>query len=194
MMPGVDGWSVLQAIKEDPDLQHIPVVMVSIVADKKLGYTLGALESLTKPVDRQLLLQTVRQYARPSGGGLALVVEDNEPTRTLLRRALEEAGWTVAEAENGAVGLERVAQEKPDLILLDLMMPVMDGFDFMLGLRREEENVNIPVIVVTAKDLTADDRRRLIGGVQHIVDKGAFTQEKLLQQIRDLVDHFGDSD
>ena len=104
-----------------------------------------------------------------------------------MSRTLVEAGWEVDEAENGAVALERVAADKPNLILLDLMMPVMDGFEFVLALRQREDNRSIPIIVVTAKDLTEEDRRQLAGGVEHIVEKGAFTQDEMLQQVRDLV-------
>jgi signal transduction histidine kinase/CheY-like chemotaxis protein len=187
MMPEMDGWTVLRRLKANPDLEHIPVIMASIVADKDMGYTLGAVESLTKPIDRKLLLQTVRQFVTSQGNGHVLVVEDDEPTRTLQRRVLEESGWDVSEAENGAVGLERVSERKPDLILLDLMMPVMDGFEFLLILRQKKENRSIPIIVITAKDLTDEDRRQLDGGVEYIVDKSAFSQDELLEQLRELV-------
>ncbi len=187
MMPEMDGWTVLRRLKADPELEHIPVIMASIVADKDMGYTLGAVESLTKPIDRKLLLNLVNQYAGQQGDRHILVVEDDKPTRSLLRRALEETGWDVSEAENGAIGLERVAERQPDLILLDLMMPVMDGLDFVLALRQTEQNFSIPIIVITAKDLTEEDRRILSGGVQHIIDKGAFTQDELLDQLRKLV-------
>jgi signal transduction histidine kinase/DNA-binding response OmpR family regulator len=187
MMPGMDGWAVLRALKDVPELQEIPVIMVSIAGDEDLGYTLGAVQSLTKPVDRQALLQIVKQYASVPGGGHALIVEDDESTRSMLRRALSDAGWEAAEAENGAVALDRVSEQIPDLILLDLIMPVMDGFEFVLALRQQEENRSIPIIVVTAKDLTDEDRRQLVGGVEHIIDKGAFTQDELLEQVRNLV-------
>jgi signal transduction histidine kinase/CheY-like chemotaxis protein len=187
MMPEMDGWTVLQELKADPDLEHIPVIMASIVADKNMGYTLGAVESLTKPIDRKLLLQTVHQFAGHQDKRHVLIVEDDEPTRALQRRALEESGWDVAEAENGAVGLERVSERKPDLILLDLMMPVMDGFGFVLALRKNEANRSIPIIVITAKDLTKDDRRQLEGGVQYIFEKDRSTQDELLDQVRNLV-------
>jgi CheY-like chemotaxis protein len=187
MMPEMDGWTVLRRLKADPELEHIPVIMASIVADKDMGYTLGAVESLTKPIDRKLLLNLVNQYAGQQGDRHILVVEDDKPTRSLLRRALEETGWDVSEAENGAIGLERVAERQPDLILLDLMMPVMDGLDFVLALRQTEQNFSIPIIVITAKDLTEEDRRILSGGVQHIIDKGAFTQDEMLEQLRKLV-------
>jgi CheY-like chemotaxis protein len=161
--------------------------MASIVADKNMGYTLGAVESLTKPIDRKLLLQTVRQYTLPKGTRHVLVVEDDEPTRTLQRRTFEENGWDVSEAENGAIGLQRVSERKPDLITLDLMMPVMDGFEFLLALRQNEENRSIPIIVITAKDLSDEDRQQLDGGVQYIIDKGNAKQNDLLAQVRNLV-------
>jgi CheY-like chemotaxis protein len=191
MMPGMDGWAVLRALKADPDLQHIPVIMVSIVGDRDLGYSLGAVESLTKPVDRKKLLDIVQQFTLAKGGGHVLVVDDDDDIRTLMKRTLEEVEWTVSEAENGAVALERVHEQKPDLILLDLMMPVMDGFEFVQKLREDENNRWIPIIVVTAKDLTEEDRQQLTGGVEHIIDKGAFTQGDMLQQIRDLVSRRG---
>jgi CheY-like chemotaxis protein len=187
MMPGLDGWAVLRTLKADPDLKHIPVIMVSMTSDREIGYTLGALESLTKPVDRKQLLKLVGNYARPAGGGRALVVEDDDLVRPLLQQMLQEAGWEVAVAENGAIGLERVAERRPDLILLDLMMPVMDGFEFTYELRQEEDNQGIPIVVITSKDLTHEDRGRLIGGVERIIEKGAFTEEEMLEQVRNMV-------
>ena len=193
LMPGMDGWAVLQALKADSELQNIPVVMISISGEKELGYTLGAVDYLSKPVDREKLLQVVEQFVDPGEGGHVLIIDDDASIRSFLRRALEGAGWQAVEAENGAVGLERVAQEEPDLILLDLMMPVMDGFEFILQLRREEDNWNIPIIVVTAKDLTEEDRQRLVGGVEMIIDKGAYTQDELLDQLRSYVSQHGRS-
>jgi signal transduction histidine kinase/CheY-like chemotaxis protein len=186
MMPGMDGWAVLRELKAEPELEHIPVIMVSIVGDKQMGYTLGAVESLTKPVNRRQLLHLVQKHVSPSDGGHILIVDDDEPTRSLFRRTLEEE-WDVSEAENGAVALERIAERIPDLILLDLMMPVMDGFDFTLELRRLDYGRAIPVIVITSKDLTEEDRLMLTGGVKHILEAGAFNQDELLQQIREIV-------
>jgi CheY-like chemotaxis protein len=186
----LDGWAVLRTLKADPELHHIPVIMVSIIGDRDLGYSLGAVESLTKPVDRKKLLEVVQKFT-DKGGGHVLIVEDDDDVRTLLRRTLEEVQWAVFEAENGAVALQCVHEQKPDLILLDLMMPVMDGFEFVQKLREEEENRSIPIIVVTAKDLTEEDRRQLAGGVEHIIAKGAFTQGDMLQQVRDLVSRYG---
>jgi CheY-like chemotaxis protein len=186
-MPGMDGWSVLKTLKADPDLRDIPVIMVSIVGDKKTGYALGAVESLSKPVDRDILLDIVSRYVTTGRAGTALIVEDDANNRSLLARTLSSAGWRVMEAENGVVGLGQVAKVLPDLILLDLMMPVMDGFDFVLGLRANEEWREIPIIVVTAKDLTEEDRFRLTGGVETIIQKGAFSRERFLGEVSHLV-------
>ncbi len=189
-MPGMDGWSVLKTLKADPDLREIPVIMVSIVGDQQTGYALGAVESLSKPVDREVLLGIVSRYVASEKAGTALVVEDDDNNRALLARTLRNAGWQVMEAENGEQGLEQVAAALPDVILLDLMMPVMDGFDFVLELRNTEEWREIPIIVVTAKDLTEEDRFRLTGGVETIIQKGAFSKEKFLNEVSHLVHKF----
>jgi len=187
LMPGMDGWAVLQEVKSDPELADTPVMMISIAGDRDLGYTLGAVECLTKPVDRERLRRLARQYARPSGGGHALVVDDDEGVRSLFGRALEADGWTVDLAENGAVALKLATANRPDLVLLDLMMPVMDGFEFVVHYRRLEGCKETPVIVVTAKDLGEDERECLLGGVERIVQKGAMTKNELLEQVRELV-------
>jgi PAS domain S-box-containing protein len=187
LMPSMDGWSVLQEVKADPELEHIPVMMISIAGDKDLGYTLGAVECLTKPVDRDKLRQLASQYAVPAGGGHALVVDDDEGIRSLFRRALTADGWSVDEAENGAIALDLATRNRPDLVLLDLMMPVMDGFEFVMHYRELEGCGETPIIVVTAKDLDQNERENLLGGVERIVEKGALTRQQLLGQVRELV-------
>jgi CheY-like chemotaxis protein len=152
---------------------------------------MGAVESLTKPVDRDKLRQLARQYAMPSGGGHALVVDDDAGIRSLFRRALSDDGWTVDEAENGAIALDLVNDRRPDLVLLDLMMPVMDGFEFVMHFRKREGCMATPIIVVTAKDLGRDEREQLLGGVERIVEKGALTRQQLLTQVRELVSRHG---
>ena len=191
MMPGMDGWAVLQRLKADPVLAGIPVMMVTISGEKEMASTLGAVEHLTKPVDRDTLRRLAAQYAAPDGGGHALVVDDDESIRALFRRALDDDGWTVAEAANGAEALERVRECRPNIVLLDLMMPVMDGFDFLVEFRARLDCVTTPVIVVTAKDLTDDDRSRLSGGVERIVEKGALTAFDLLEHVHSLVGNPG---
>ena len=189
MMPGMDGWAVLRELKADPELRDIPVIMVTIGGEKELGCALGAVEHVSKPVDWARLRQLVQQHANIDGHKHALIVEDDEATRSLLRRVLTDDGWEVAEADNGAVALERIGLRCPDLILLDLMMPVMDGFEFLAEFRKQRQRSSVPIIVITAKDLTAQDRSRLNGDVVRILQKGAQTNEELLQEVRDFAAH-----
>jgi CheY-like chemotaxis protein len=187
LMPGLDGWGVLAALKNDPELASIPVVMLTIMDERNLGFSLGATEYLTKPIERAQLSAVLARYRRTPGAGV-LVVEDDAATRTVLRRALEKEGWTVTEAENGRVGLERVAASPPALILLDLMMPEMDGFEFLDGLRSgRTAGAPPPVVVITAKELTDADRQRLNGGVRGVVQKGSQDIDELLADVRTRV-------
>jgi CheY-like chemotaxis protein len=187
MMPKMDGWAVLQEIKTDPSLRHIPVIMVTIVDDKNLGYTLGAAEYVTKPVDREQLGCILDRYRCQNPPCPVLLIEDDETTRDMMRSMLEREGWRVIEAANGREGLARVAEHPPNVILLDLMMPEMDGFEFLMELHRHETMRGIPVVVITAKDLSQEERLRLNGWVEKILLKGAFTREELLLKIRELV-------
>jgi len=187
MMPDLDGWAVLKELKTDPDLRDVPVMMVTIEGGKDLGYTLGAVEHLTKPVDREQLLQLAHRHAEAGGDRHALVVDDDQTIRTMFRQLLEGDGWTVDTAENGVIALESASEHPPNLVLLDLMMPVMDGFDFLLEFNDREEFETVPIIVVTAKDLSADDRQRLIGGVERVVAKSGLTQKELVKHVRQFV-------
>jgi len=186
LMPRVDGWSVLAELKADPALADVPVIMLTMLDDRRLGMALGATEYLTKPLDRDRLRALVARYRRHSARD-ALVVEDDADMRALLRRQLEADGWRVAEAENGREGLDAVSRREPSLILLDLMMPVMDGCQFAAELRRHEAWRGIPVVVITAKDLTPDERRALNGDVQGVLQKGALGADELLRELRRLV-------
>ena len=187
LMPGMDGWAVLTELKADLVLSEIPVIMLTIMDEKQMGYALGAADYLTKPIDWDRLAAVLERYecARPPCP--LLVVEDDPVMRDMLRRRLEKEDWTVIEAENGRVALERMAEQKPELILLDLMMPEMDGFQFLDEIRRREDWRLIPVIVVTAKELSAQDRQRLNGSVEKILQKGAYSREELIGEVRDLV-------
>jgi len=188
MMPDMDGWSVLRALKADPVLQYVPVVMLTMVDDKSKGYSLGATDYLTKPVDRERLHNTLAKYYAPGESCSVLLVEDDQPTREMMARTLEKSDWTVSEAGNGREALERLAQHKPRLILLDLMLPVMDGFDFLLEMRTKPEWQDIPVIVLTAKDLTDEDRRVLSGRVEQIVEKGACAHDQVVSLVHKALD------
>ncbi len=187
MMPGMDGWQVMTRLKSDPELADIPVILLSIVNDRKTGFALGATEYLTKPLDRERLTAVLGRISNGRGSRLALVVDDLPENRTLLRGALEHDGWTVEEAGNGLEALERLEHRRPDAILLDLMMPEMDGIAFVERLRTSERNRSIPVLVVTAKDITPVDRQRLSGGVQAIMQKGAVDLSELVSQTRALL-------
>ncbi len=189
MMPDMDGWSVIRALKADPVLHNVPVVMLTIVDDKSKGYTLGATDYLTKPVDRNQLHKALARYYVPGEPCSVLLVEDDQATREMMVRTLEKSDWVVNEAGNGREALEQLAQAKPRLILLDLMMPVMDGFEFLLEMRANSEWQNIPVIVLTAKDLTEEDRRMLSSRVEQIVEKGACAHEQVVNLIRQVMDH-----
>ncbi|HEX5503712.1 MAG TPA: response regulator [Thermomicrobiales bacterium] len=187
LMPGLDGWAVLAALQADPELADIPVIMLTMLDDRDMGYTLGVTHYLTKPVDRGRLATLLRKYRRERHPGRVLIAEDDDTARALLRRLLEREGWAVDEAENGWVALGRLREHRPALILLDLLMPEMDGFAFLAELRQRRDWRSIPVVVVTAKDLSPADHRRLNGHVETIVRKGAASREELLREVRELV-------
>lgn len=185
VMPGMNGWSVLTALKEDPETRDIPVVMTTMVDDRNLGLALGASEHLTKPIDRAHLTSVIERHL-PGRSSDVLVIDDDAATREMVRRVVEQAGHTVREAENGRIGLERVDEAPPALILLDLLMPEMDGFAFLEALRERDDLSDIPVAVITGKDLTEEDHTRLNGGVERIVRKGGGKSDFLVE-VRALV-------
>ncbi len=170
MMPDIDGWTVLAAMKGDPRLADIPIVLMTILDERSRGYSLGASDYLVKPVDRDKLIGVLRSICG-SVGGKVLLIDDDDTMRRGIRLTLEPAGWEVTEAENGQIGLAHLAEARPDVIILDLMMPEMDGFEFLEKIRHRPEWPDIPVVVVTSKDLTMEDRNRLNGGVERIIQK-----------------------
>ena len=187
MMPDMDGWSVLRRLKADPELRTIPVIMLTMIDERTRGYSLGAVDYLTKPVDRELLHKTLSHYYSADSVSTVLLVEDDIDAREIMARTLEQGGWTVSVAGNGQEALGIMSGLQPRLILLDLMMPVMDGFGFLAELRARPEWQQIPVIVITAKDLTADDRDRLAGKVEEVLEKNAYTREELLERVSEAV-------
>jgi DNA-binding response OmpR family regulator len=166
--------------------------MLSMIDEKQVGFSLGAADYFTKPVDWERLAASVAKHLNGAGGEI-LVVEDDATTRELLTRSLAKEGWKVREAENGRSGLERVAESVPSLVLLDLMMPELDGFEFMEGLRKMPGCRQLPVIVITARDITAEDRQRLNGEVARIVQKAALSPKELVDEIRALVARHAES-
>ena len=183
MMPGVDGWSVLSALKADPTLDAIPVIMVTFVEQRALAASLGAADYVMKPVRWDRFKAVMDRYRPPEAE--VLIVDDDADSRSRLRKVLERDGWSVAEAGNGREGLERLGMARPGLVLLDLTMPVMDGFAFLEAMRARPDCSDIPVVVLTALDLTWEDRRRL-HGASSILHKGDINMRALAERLQSL--------
>jgi signal transduction histidine kinase/DNA-binding response OmpR family regulator len=187
MMPTLDGWSVLQALKADPVTATIPIIMISMLDDCEMGTTLGAKGYLTKPVQRQSLIESLARLGVEHPGFSVLVVEDDDQNRGLATAIVAKLGYQVMEARNGQDALDKMADRMPNAILLDICMPEMDGFEFVERLRLDPVTADIPIIVLTAKDLTADDRRRLNGSVKRYIQKGAVDQQQLLAELKEQI-------
>lgn len=189
MMPGMDGWSVLTTLKKetDPEVAAIPVILLSITDDRKLGFALGAAEYLVKPVQRDRLMSIINQYVTKHDAGNVLVIEDDVPTSEMMTKMLKREGYEVSRAGNGRIALEQLSKSIPQLILLDLMMPEMDGFQFVAELRKHPEWYSVPVVVITAKTITKEDKDRLNGRVANILQKGQSSTSDLLQEVQRLI-------
>ncbi|MBE9028734.1 response regulator [filamentous cyanobacterium LEGE 11480] len=191
IMPEMDGWQVLNALKENPELADIPVILSTMVTDEAMGYSLGASAYLPKPVDRERLLTVLEKY-RPAQqqDAWVLVVEDDADSRNMLQRSVAREGWQTQTAENGRQALAQIEQAEsfPSLILLDLMMPEMDGFDFIETLKQQEAGRSVPIIVLTAKDLTAADRVALGDAVQAVHQKRGFDRQYFLDEIQEFIE------
>ena len=185
LMPQMDGWTALKELKADAQLREIPVIMVSVLNERGMAIPLGAADFVTKPVDRQRLTAILRDHCADPSSASILVVEDDLPTREGLCRSLMSMGYVAHEAINGRSGMEWLANHSaPSLILLDLMMPEMDGFEFLRELRKQPAFVDVPVIVVTAKELTAEDVRILSGQTERIITKGQAYLTELASAVR----------
>ena len=189
MMPGMDGWAVLQAIRADPELKDTRVVIVSMLDEKPLGMALGADDYLTKPLRREQLLACIQRLV-PVRDGYILLVEDDEALRELLQRTLIEEGWSVRIAETGKIALDLVQQSRPGLILLDLKIPEIDGFEVIANIRSRPEFQQVPITVITAVDLGREEWERLQGRVEQVIQKGLYSRNRLLREVRRLAAHF----
>jgi signal transduction histidine kinase/CheY-like chemotaxis protein/uncharacterized protein (UPF0335 family) len=187
MMPDLDGWSVLAPLRQDAELAEIPVIMVTILDEQRRATALGAAGYLTKPIDRHTLQRMIDRFRASARPTRILLVEDDDVQRERVREWLEGQPWIVQEAANGREALARLQAEKPDVILLDLMMPEMDGFAVVAALQKQPEWRDIPVIVITSLDLDAKDRERLNSGVQSVLVKETFRPAELVERIRRLV-------
>ena len=188
IMPDMDGWAVLSELQSDRTLADVPVIMLTILGDSQMGYALGASAFLQKPIEAARLTSALRAVGAPRDrSGRVLVVDDDEATRLVLRRHLQHNNWTVTTAANGRVALECLAEQRPDIILLDLMMPEMDGFQFLEHLRADESNNGIPVVVISAKDMDEEERAQLNRHVSRVIDKRGQSSTALLPEVTRLV-------
>jgi two-component system, NtrC family, sensor kinase len=186
VMPDLDGWSVLAALRQDAELSEIPVFMVTALDEHRRGVALGAAGYLTKPIERERLSRLVSRFRSPRSPTRVLVVEDDEVQRERVRSWLEGQEWIVREAANGREALACLKERRPDVMLLDLMMPELDGFAVVAAVQREQTWRDIPIIVITARELDARDRERLNSGVQSVLVKEMFRPAELVQRIRRL--------
>jgi CheY-like chemotaxis protein len=185
LMPQMDGWGALKELKADAELRDIPVIMVTVLNERGMAIPLGAADFVTKPVDRQRLTAILRDHCKGPRSASILVVEDDLPTREALCLSLKSMGYAASAAINGRSGLDWLADNPaPNLILLDLMMPEMDGFEFLRELRQRPAFADVPVIVVTAKDLTAEDVCILSGQTERIIAKDQAYLTELAAAVR----------
>jgi signal transduction histidine kinase/DNA-binding response OmpR family regulator/cob(I)alamin adenosyltransferase len=182
LMPRMDGWAVLTAFKSDPELAEIPVIIVTVLADRGIAVSLGAAEFLTKPVDRARLAATIRQHVYLSG--VVLVVDDEDESRRIAQRHLDKLGWEVAEAKDGAGALHWLSQNpRPAMILLDLVMPGMNGFAFLEEIAKHADWRDIPIVILTAMPLGGAERELLAGRTREVIAKGADDLAQVLRRI-----------
>lgn len=185
LMPHMDGWSVLAALKADPELRDIPVIMITVLKERGLAFSLGASDFMTKPVDRAALKSMLRRYVPCDTQAPVLLVEDDPASREATRRVITRLGLNIEECENGREALSWLERHpSPALILLDLMMPVMDGFEFLKELQKRPELQSIPVVVLTAKQLSSDEIEALTGSTERILAKDATSNVELSAAIR----------
>jgi signal transduction histidine kinase/CheY-like chemotaxis protein len=187
IMPELDGWAVLRELKADTDLRSIPVVLVTILGDREMGYALGAADYLTKPIDPDALLGSLGRFHAGDGEIPVMIVDDDPMTREMLRRILSKRGWSVTEAADGSDALSVLGRTRPAVVLLDLMMPGMDGFEVLDAMRREATWRDIPVVVITAKDLTAEEVTWLNQRAERVFQKGAYKRSELVGTIHEMI-------
>jgi signal transduction histidine kinase/DNA-binding response OmpR family regulator len=187
LMPKIDGWAVLATLQHDLRTRDIPVFMVSMVADRAMGQVMGARECLSKPVSRDALLSALNRYRSAQDNKMTvLVIEDDPASSELLQRMLTPYGCTVLAALDGTSALSILTRQRPDLILLDLLLPDIDGLSIAEALHSEESWKDIPILVVTGKELSQEDQDRLQNCVELVLHKGRFGKEELIRYLRAL--------
>lgn len=188
LLPGADGWEVLKRLKSDPATSDIPVVIVSMIDNRELGVALGADDYFLKPVDRERLILRLRQFSagRTSPKPRLLLIDDDRAVHELVEAELNHVGFDLIRAFSGAAGLERAREDVPDVIILDLMMPDMSGFEVAEALKSDPATSQIPILILTAKELTAEDRRMLNSKIAALVPKGESSVARLLAMLQQL--------
>ncbi len=186
MLPKKDGWQVLKALKANPDLQSIPVIIVSITEERQLGFGLGAVDHLVKPIEKTALLASLRSLRLPDQDGSVriLIIDDDPQAIRLLSTILESEGYDVLKAYGGQEGIDLALAEAPTLIILDLAMPEVDGFQVVKRLAEDPEGCDIPIVICTAMDLTDEEKDCLNGQIQSVIEKTGNVRQKLLEAIK----------
>jgi PAS domain S-box-containing protein len=190
MLPKKDGWQVMQELKSFQDTRGIPVIIISVIDDQSFGFSMGAVGYLIKPIDKNQLMCTLNKLEFAAKGEDAtpqiLIIDDNLEDLKLLETILHGEGFDVLSASGGALGIAKAIEEHPDLIVLDLLMPNISGFDVVQSLRGYPETRNIPIIICTVKELTAEDKEILNSKVKSIVQKGEDAKNRLLEAVRKI--------
>ena len=186
IMPDLDGWTVYKKIKSIPLLSEVPIIIVTVGDYKKMAYDFGVKEFLSKPINWKSLSDTINKYKIETSKNHILIVDDDNVTRTILKKMLIKDGWSIAEAENGEDALKSIKDKQPALILLDLIMPIMDGFEFLNEFKNNDYK-NIPIIIITSKDLSEDDLKYLNENSSMIIQKGNYTKDQLVGEIDKVI-------
>jgi len=187
LMPTKDGWEVLRELKETPETQDIPVIILSIVDDKRMGFSLGATEYIVKPVGKQALLRKLRNLEKLGKIKRVLVVDNDPETVRLIGNVLKEAEYQVTTAYNSKDAIKSIQDFRPNLVVLNLTMPEVSGFDVIEYLKTGEGVKDIPLIVLTHKDLTEKEIDDLNDRIEAILNKGVLTKEDLLKELKDTI-------
>lgn len=187
LMPVMDGWSVLTELKKRPETSDIPVIMLSMMDELDMSFALGAADYLMKPIQKDVLVKTVLRHLRDNENGRVLVVDDQEENRRLIVQVLHRHGIGTYEAENGIEAIKVMEKHMPNLILLDLMMPEMDGFRFSEEVKKRVDWKDVPIVVLTARDLSDEDLKRLSGNVEKVFERKTLNLEDFLIEIQSVV-------